>query len=188
VIATGQHADPLSVTEIATFSAVGVSILFQDLTARVFELMPKSDSLRVAEESLSMLAVVTARAIDEGGGGSSVVAQAVNAILNLPYAFRDYSLGSEMLNSELDMKDAGTRSGLIGERLQKTLGFYETQIPAGISLTDVRLGDNLLLWMGRISPRGLESSPDTRLDDSGVREMVSRHVRLISAYTRHHIE
>ncbi len=193
---------------IAVFAAAGTHVLFQDLLAGVLELIPDVDPSRVAEETLSLLAVVGARAVEEGSAGVPTARLIGDSVLGMPYAFRDYTLGSEMLADEMSAQgaprnnaqgappageetdpvpnsDIHTQSVQIGERLAKIQDFYEEQFPVGTSIRLPILQDKLVLWMGRISPPGLDSTPAERVTASRAPILLAHHARLITAYVRH---
>jgi len=189
VPAAKTAANPFSV---AVFATVGTHVLFHDLLSSIFSLIPDADPPRVAEETLSLLAVIGARAVEEGAAGLSTARPIADSLLNVPFAFRDYTLGSQMLletgmlaTEDQPVEDIQRQSVQIGERLDRIRAFYEQQFPSGTSIRLPHLQDKLLLWMGRISPPGLETTPADRVTASRAPQLLARHARLVAAYVRH---
>jgi hypothetical protein len=72
----------------------------------------------------------------------------------------------------------------VRERLQNKRSFYTTHLPEGQFPGPHALEDKMELWMGRVSPPGLQESPQTRLQELGLVDSTVAHLKLILAYGR----
>lgn len=139
-----------------------------------------ADPELVAEESLSLAATATARAIEATSSGQNALSESV---MLAPFLYRDYLVGTAMLESD-DTAQAD-RGSEIGERLERKIAFYGTHLPKATLPTGSILKNVMLLWMGRISPPGMSTGPEQRLDDSGAVDRLAAHIRLVAAHIRH---
>jgi len=132
----------------------------------------------VAEETLVLVSVVTARAVEVGLKDAPEAMEAAGqAVLELPFLYHDYLLGGRMVAEgyvEVDQAVYG--------RMVRKAEFYGVHFPVGRFPGPHALADKLPLWMGRISPPKLPTSPDKRLADLEIVEMLSMHVRLVLAF------
>ncbi len=146
----------------------------------VMGLLRGADPELIAEESLSLAATATARAIEATSSDQKTLSE---SILVAPFLYRDYLVGTAMLEADdAAQADRGTE---IGERLERKIAFYATHLPKETLPTGSILKNAMLLWMGRISPPGMSTGPEQRLDASGAVERLAAHVRLIAAHIRH---
>ena len=146
----------------------------------VMGLLQGADPELIAEESLSLAATATARAIEASSADQKTLSE---SILVAPFLYRDYLVGTAML--EADDAAQADRGAEIGERLERKIAFYATHLPKETLPTGSILKNVMLLWMGRISPPGMTTGPEQRLDASGAVDRLAAHVRLTAAHIRH---
>lgn len=139
-----------------------------------------ADPELIAEESLCLAATATARAIEATSSAQSALSESV---LLAPFLYRDYLVGTAMLEAE-DSSQA-ERGAEIGERLERKIAFYGTHLPKATLPSGSILMNAMLLWMGRISPPGMSTGPEQRLQSSGAVECLQAHIRLTTAHIRH---
>ncbi len=172
--------------QIAAFTTVGALSTTQDIThALLGDIgdMEGTDPELVAEETLCLVATATARAVQVGLKAEPEHASvAHDTLLNLPYTYRDYLIGSAMV-AEQD-KELAEMSEAIYERLQRKMQFYTTHLPADQFPGPHALKDKMALWMGRASPPKLPESPQERLDKLGLVDVLLTHVKLVLAFGR----
>lgn len=177
---------PDRAAQIAAFTTVGVLSTTQDLThALLGDIgdMEGTDPELVAEETLCLVATATARAAQVGLQAEPAHATvAHDTLLNLPYTYRDYLIGSAMV-AEQDASLA-EMSDAIYERLQRKMQFYTTHLPADQFPGPRALADKMALWMGRVSPPKLPESPQERLDKLGLVDVLTTHTKLVLAFGR----
>ncbi len=180
-------ADALDrVAGLTSFATVGTLGLVQDLTHAVLDSigdMEGADAEVVAEETLCLVAVATARAaavgLEDEPTPRPVVVQ---TLLDLPFTYRDYLLGKAMIEEE--RPELSQMAEEVHERLHKKREFYTTHLPEGQFPGPHALGDKMELWMGRISPPKLPETPMERLDSLGLVAPTVAHLKLILAYGR----
>ncbi|MDX1419202.1 MAG: hypothetical protein R3181_04490 [Rubricoccaceae bacterium] len=137
----------------------------------------------VAEETLALVATVTARAAEVGLRTVPDVLQAVGpALVELPFLYHDYLLGAELVASGAEGDIEPDQS--VYARLARKADFYAVHLPPGRFPGPRALADKLPLWMGRVSPPGLPTSPDQRLADLGLGEVLAVHARLVLAFAQ----
>lgn len=167
-------------TQRAVFTSIGLVTTTQEVAAAVLQAMPEADPELVAEETLCLISVATARtieAVDEGEGSLS------EAFMAAPFLYRDYMIGTAMLASG---QNAGEAAGAqVGRRLEKKMAFYASHLPGGQAPGDGVVREKMLLWMGRISPPKMPDSPEDRLERIDVASRVARFLRLVGAHIRH---
>lgn len=165
------------------FATVGVISTTQEVAGTILASLPDADPELVLEETLCLVATATARAIEVGLQHKEEVAAAVApAVLNLPYASRDYVVGMAMV-AEGD----GTlleRSEAVYARLSRKQQFYMVHLPARRFPGPRALQDKMELWMGRVSPPGLAEPPSDRLARLSLVALVQTHLRLMLTYAR----
>ncbi len=180
-------ADALDrVAGLTSFATVGTLGLVQDLTHAVLDSigdMEGADAEVVAEETLCLVAVATARAaavgLEDEPTPRPVVVQ---TLLDLPFTYRDYLLGKAMVEEE--RPELSQMAEEVHERLHKKREFYTTHLPEGQFPGPHALEDKMELWMGRISPPKLPETPMERLDSLGLVAPTVAHLKLILAYGR----
>ncbi|MDX1438389.1 MAG: hypothetical protein R3284_00665 [Rubricoccaceae bacterium] len=169
---------------IVAFSSSATLSVTQDLVRTVLPaLTDAADPDLVAEESMVLVSTVTARAVEVGlKNAPEALEETGQAILELPFLYHDYLLGGRMVaegsegNVEVDQA--------VYNRLVRKVDFYTVHFPVGRFPGPHALDEKLPLWMGRISPPKLPTSPDRRLRDIGVVEMLNVHLRLVLAFTQ----
>lgn len=158
---------------LTAFATLGAYTTAQHIAAAALASMEEADPSLVAEESLALLSVVTARGLRDHGPAAA-------ALEELPLTYRDYVIGGEMLGGDAEsVLDSGDDSY---ERIGRKLAFYQTHFVAGRLPGPRVLKDKMELWMGRISPPGLPENPSQRLEKLGLVEVVHTHLRLLSAF------
>ena len=98
--------------QFTAFATSGVLSLTQDLTHAVLNSigdMEGADPELVAEETLCLTATATARAAEVGAQDTPSIAAIVqDALLQLPYAYRDYLVGCAMIGGDdPDLREVG---------------------------------------------------------------------------------
>lgn len=174
------------VARYVAFATSGAIALTQDVTHAVLESigdMEGADPELVAEETLCLVATASARAAHVGLRDTPETARTVErALLGLPFAYRDYLIGSAMITADdASLSEIGAA---VRERLQRKQEFYATHLPEGQFPGPRALGDKMELWMGRVSPPKLPESPQERLQTLGLADTVATHCKLLLAYGR----
>jgi hypothetical protein len=164
----------------AVFTTLGLFSVSQELSGMAMAHLRDADPELLAEESLSLAAAATARAIEATVPAGQDLA---DALLVAPFLYRDYLVGTAMLESG-DASQA-ERGADIGERLERKMAFYATHLPKATLPTGSVLRNAMLLWMGRISPPGMTTGPEERLDACGAVPRLQAHVRLTASHVRH---
>ncbi|GEM_PF-320519 len=174
------------VAQFTSFATVGILGLTQDLTHAVLESigdMEGSDPELVAEETLSLIAIATARAAEVGLEDEPQHASAiVETLLNVPFTYRNYLLGKAMV-AEAQPELSGMAEE-VHERLEKKRAFYATHLPDGQFPGPHALQDTMELWMGRVSPPKLPEMPQKRLEKLGLVDPAVAHLKVVLAYGR----
>ncbi|WP_022835557.1 hypothetical protein [Salisaeta longa] len=177
---------PDTTARYATFATVGALGLTQDLTHTMLRSLGDiegADPELIAEETLCLVATATARAVAVALSKRTDDASLPDALLALPYTYRDYLLGLSMMEAPDAPGDANATDA-IHARLERKLSFYRTHLPDGRFPGPRALSDKMELWMGRISPPGLPESPQERLASLDLVPPVVRHLKLVLAYGR----
>jgi hypothetical protein len=163
---------------VAAFSAAAALSVTQDVVRAVRPALGEGvDEAVLAEETLSLVATVTARSVEAGVGGGSAWA---TALAEVPMLYHDYLLGTELVSAGASGDVEVDQS--VYERLARKGTFYGTHLPPGRPVGPDAVTRVLPLWMGRVSPPGLPTSPDARLADTQVHRMIETHARLILAF------
>ena len=146
-------------------------------------LTAQADPSLVAEETLALVATVTARAAEVGLRQRPAALQAVGpALAELPFLYHDFLLGAEFVASGAEGDVEPDQS--VYERLDRKASFYGVHLPPGRFPGPSVLAQKLPLWMGRISPPKLPTSPDARLREIGVVDVIATHARLVLAFAQ----
>jgi hypothetical protein len=166
---------------VVAFAAAAALSIAQDIVRAVRpHLGDGADEATIAEETLALVAAVTARAAESGLGGS-VAGRAAGAVLDeLPLLYHDYLLATSLVAGGTEGDVTADRA--VYERLERKARFYGAHLPAGAGSAAVAAV--LPLWMGRVSPPKLPTSPASRLEATGVQGLVSVHSRLVTAFAR----
>lgn len=165
---------------------MGSLSLTQDLTHAVLRSIGDMDGTNpelVAEETLCLVATATARAAEVGLQSEPAHAPSVSqTLLNLPFTYRDYLIGHAMV-AQQDPELSGMAEE-VRQRLSQKQNFYVTHLPEGQFPGPHALKDKMELWMGRVSPPKLPESPQERLENLELVDMLLAHVKLVLAYGR----
>ena len=171
---------------IVAFASLGTLSVTQHLAGVVLERVKGTEPDLVAEETLSLVAAATSRAAGAGLRASPDVAHMVVPVLaELPYAYRDYLVGSAMLES--DDPVAGRVAEEVHRRLERRQAFYRIHFPEPCDPNERALASTMELWMGRVSPPGLPDSPSGRLCKLGLVPPLLTHLRIVQAYCRNEV-
>jgi hypothetical protein len=168
---------------ITTFATLGALGTTQELVRVVVGEMQDADADLVAEETLTMIGLATARAAEVGlRDEAEVAAVVVPALSDLPFLYRDYLIGGsvimEMDESLLDEAEE------VYESLRRKRYFYAAHFPKGKFPGELALKDKMGLWMGRISPPSQPDMPDERLERLNLIPIVLTHLKLVLAFGR----
>lgn len=166
-----------------TFATIGTLNVTQHLAAAVLHDIPNSDPDLVAEETLCLVSTATSRAADVALKDEPEIAHAAStALFDIPFSYRDYLIGSEMLESP-DRRPSQTADQVYA-RLQRKREFYSVHLARGRFPGERALGEKMGLWMGRVSPPGLPETPTDRLEKLGLVTPLFTHLKLVVAYGR----
>ncbi len=169
---------------VVAFSAPAALSTTQDVVRAVLPaLTDQADAALVAEETLSLLATVTARSAEVGLRSHAAVRDAVGpALSELPFLYHDFLLGAQLVASGAEGDVEPDQS--VYERLDRKMAFYGTHLPPGRFPGPSTLAAKMPLWMGRVSPPKLPTSPDARLRELDLVEVVAAHARLVLAFAQ----
>lgn len=168
---------------IVAFSTLGALNVTQELAGAVLADVEGAEPDVVAEETLCLVSVATARAAGVGlREDSEAAASVVPVLTDLPYVYRDYLVGGEMLRRSDPA--VGQTADEVYRRLQRKHEFYRVHLPENRFPGDKTLADKMALWMGRISPPKLPENPTERLSKLGLVEPLLTHLKLVLAYCR----
>lgn len=178
-------ASPESIAaRMTAFAATAVLSTTQDLLRAVLPaLTAAADPELAAEETLALVATVSARAVEVGLRELPAALEPVGqAVLETPFLYHDFLLGARLV-------EAGAEGDLevdqrVYDRLGRKMDFYAAHFPIGRFPGPAVLREKLPLWMGRISPPALPSHPEARLAESGVPELLTTHLRLVLAFAQ----
>lgn len=137
----------------------------------------------VAEETLALVATLTARAVEVGLRTTPALIETVGpAVLEIPFLYHDFLLGAQLISEGAEGDVEVDQS--VYDRLGRKMEFYSVHFPVGRFPGPSALNNKLPLWMGRVSPPGLPTSPDQRLADLPIEELLSTHLRLVLAFAQ----
>ncbi len=165
---------------LTAFAVAGTVTTAQEVASAVLREIPEADPGLVAEETLTMISVVSARAVEAGSNGE-VARLVAQTLLDLPSSYHDYLLGGSMLETG---GPSSANDVAVYDRLARKKAFYAVHLGAGQLPTARALKDKMELWMGRVSPRGLSEHPAARLARMALLPDVDRHVKLIYEFAR----
>lgn len=174
----------LRAARVTAFASLGILSTTQDLVRAVLpSLTDAADPELVAEETLALVATVTARAVEVGlREAPGLGAPVVTALLEAPFLYHDFLLGGQLVaqgaEGEVDVDQS------VYDRLGRKTEFYGAHFPVGRFPGPRALDDKLPLWMGRISPPKLPTTPDRRLGDLGLAGLLATHLRLVLAFAQ----
>lgn len=171
------------IARFASFATIGVLSVTQEMAGVVLADVDGADPDVVAEETLCLVATATARAAEVALNDDDEAFVAISTVmLDLPFQYRDYLLGTEML---VRQDSALAQSGdEVYSRLQRKREFYQAHLPAGNFPGERALSDKMDLWMGRVSPPKLPETPTKRLKRLELLEPLLIHLKLVLAYAK----
>ena len=199
-------------TRLAAFAAAGAITATQELVTAILREIPDADPNLVAEETLSLVSVASARAV-AAGTSESLSDTVPTALIDLPFAYHDYLLGGVIISDRESGPDPGGEAGpdldggpgsdpdveagpdlggkagpdlnrSVYDRLGRKREFYSLHLPPGRVPSRRDLRDKMELWMGRISPPGLPEHPAKRLERLSLVSVLHTHVRLLFEFSR----
>jgi len=145
------------------------------------EAIPQADSEAVFAETLCLVSTATARVAASAFRKGDIGEHLSQTLQALPLTLHAYVAGGEVLRTGAESPDEIPDATA---ELERMLDFYNAQL-ADTGLPDRKsLRHAMLLWMGRISPPGLNEHPEARLDRLKLVERLSLHLRLVEAYAR----
>lgn len=174
----------LPASRLTAFASIAVLSTTQDLMRAVLPgLTDAADPEVVAEETLVLVATVSARAIEVGLRTDPRLVEGIGgAILETPYLYHDFLLGAQLIEGGAEGDVEVNQS--VYDRLTRKSEFYGTHFPVGRFPGPAALRDKLPLWMGRISPPKLTTTPGDRLSETGVEGLLTTHLRLVMAFSQ----
>lgn len=169
--------------QFTAFATLGVIGTTQDLSRQVLSNIDGADPELVAEETLCLVATASARAAQVGLREHPELAETVvPVLLDLPFSYRDYLVGGAVLmEKDTSLLDANEE---VYRRLTRKQEFYTVQLPSGQFPGEHVLNDKMELWMGRISPPKLPTSPEERLHELNLVATLLTHLKLVLAFGR----
>lgn len=180
-----EHDAPSTrATRFAVFSTLGLINTAQEIIATILQDVEGAEPELVAEETLGLVSIATARAAEFGLREEPQVAAAlVPALVELPFIYRDYLIGSALMSGEDEaLVDSNQQ---VYERLQRKCEFYEVHLPHDQFPGERVLTEKMALWMGRISPSGLPEKPVQRLERLELVPLLLTHLKMVLAFGRH---
>lgn len=186
-VADAALADAVLAARVVAFAAPAALSTTQDVVRAVLPALMDGvgagpDAGLVAEETLALVATITARAAETGlRARPDALAAAGAALAELPFLYHDFLLGAQLVAQGAE-GDVAPDDGGVYERLSRKVGFYGVHLPPGRVPGPALLRDKMPLWMGRVSPPRLPTSPDARLRSLGLVEVVAVHARLVLAF------
>ena len=167
------------VAHVTAFVTAGVVTTAQELASEVLRDIERADPSTVAEETLCLVAVSSARAVRIGD--EAAADSVASATENLPFLYRDYILGGAIIEDPDRAIDADQS---IYERLERIRSFYAAHFPPGQFPGPRAVDDKMALWMGRISPPRLEELPVDRLARLQLSRRLNTHLQLVLEFVR----
>lgn len=165
------------------FATIGTLNVTQHLAAAVLHDIANSDPDLVAEETLCLVSTATSRAADIALREAPELARGASAALfDIPFSYRDYLIGGEMLDSPNGAPPDSAEQ--VYARLQRKREFYSVHLVKGRFPGEGVLTEKMGLWMGRVSPPGLPETPTTRLEKLRLVAPLVTHLKLVVAYGR----
>lgn len=170
---------------IVAFATLGALNVIQELAGAVLDDIQGAEPDLVAEETLCLVATATSRSAEVGLRDEQDVAAVVIPVLrDLPYVYRDYLVGGEML--ERNDPSLAQAADEVYRRLKRKQEFYRVHLPENQFPGERTLVDKMGLWMGRISPPKLPEMPTDRVEKLGLVDPLRTHLKLVLAYCQRH--
>ncbi len=172
-----------SASQLTAFATLGTLLTTQDVVRTLLSHMPEADTELVAEETLTLLSVLTARAAEAGLRSAPELASSVIPVLqDLPFIYRDYlTAGLVLSTGDAELAGSGEEAFL---RLRRKGEFYRMHFPAGQYPSERILEEKLEFWMGRISPPNQPDAPAQRLKRVEVLPLIRTHLHTVLARAR----
>ncbi|MDX1740636.1 MAG: hypothetical protein R3178_05045, partial [Rhodothermales bacterium] len=126
---------------LTAFATAGVVTTAQELATVVLRDIEGADSSLVAEETLCLVALTSARAIQ--AASDSLAEDVISAIQDLPFLYRDYILGGALIEDPERDADADQD---IYQRLGRARSFYAAHFPPGDFPGPRAIEDKMELW------------------------------------------
>ncbi len=173
------------ITRTVAFCSLGALNVAQELAGAILRDIADADPDLVAEETLCLVSVVTLRAAQAGlREWPAGAAAAGPALSSLPFAYRRYLTGLEMLDrNDPSLADPAAVEA-VDARLRRKQQFYEGQFAEAAFPGEEALVNGMEFWMGRISPPKLPDTPSERLRKMGLAPALGAHLRVVGAYCR----
>ncbi|MEZ4702085.1 MAG: hypothetical protein R2834_17255 [Rhodothermales bacterium] len=170
-------------SRFTAFSTLGIIGTTQDLARLALEHVENSDAEKVAEETLCLVAVTSARAAEVGlRQEPQISSMVVPTILDLPFAYRDYLVGGAMITqrdtSLLDANEAAYK------RLQTIRAFYAGHFPENRFPSEPVVRSKMETWIERYSLPSLAVTPAERLQQQAFVHVLMTHLKLTLAFGR----
>ena len=173
------------IASIVAFCSLGALNVTQELAGAILRDIEGADPDLVAEETLCLVTIVTLRAAQAGlREWPDAVAAAEPVLAALPYTYRRYLTGLDMLDRNDPSLAEPASIEAVDRRLQRKQRFYEGQFPEATFPGEEMLTSGMELWMGRISPPKLPETPSVRLRKMGLARLLGAHLRVVGAYCR----
>jgi hypothetical protein len=167
-------------TAFATLGAIGTT---QDLARLALEHVENTDVEKVAEETLCLVAVTTARAAEVGlRQEAQISGVVVPTLLDLPFAYRDYLVGGAMITQRdttlLDANEAAYK------RLHEIRAYYTGLFAENRFPSEALVRQHMESWIQRFSLPSLALSPADRLQQHSFVGILMTHLKLTLAFGR----
>ena len=182
-------SDAALAARVVAFAAPAALSTVQDVVRAVLPALQAPgagagvDPELVAEETLALVATATARAAETGlQTRAAALAAAGPALLELPFLYHDFLLGAQLVAAGTEGDVEPDQS--VYARLERKAAFYDAHLPVGRFPGPRALADVLALWMGRVSPPKLPTTPHERLDALGLVDALAAHARLVLAFAQ----
>ncbi|HYE95038.1 MAG TPA: hypothetical protein VD962_02415 [Rubricoccaceae bacterium] len=176
-------SDALAARAVA-FAAPAVLSVTEDLVRAVLPALGEdADPDLVAEETLVLVATATARAAEVGFREHPEAVAVVGAALTeVPLFYFDYLLGTQLVAEGAEGEVEVDQTVYV--RLERKAQFYGAHLPPGRFPGPRAVADVMPLWMGRISPPKLPTTPQQRLGELGLADRLAVHTRLVLAFAQ----
>ena len=166
--------------DVVVFATSGTLTVAQEIISVLMRDLPGADPELVAEETLALVSVATARAVERGCAPRDA-GRLSTAIVDIPLTLRDYLVGGALLEGDDARVDADEA---VYARLKRKTEFYDSHLPLHELPIEKVLGEKAALWMGRLSPPRLPEMPDVRLERLGLVAKLTTHLRLVFEMAR----
>lgn len=166
--------------EVATFISTGILTTVQQILGTALTEIAGADPDLVAEETLSMVSVLTARQVAGVLEGHSPLEAALVPVLReIPNTYYDYLVGTSVVHHG----EAAAGTDRAYDRLDRKRQFYERQAEGGVGSVQ-GITSVLRDWLLRISPPSAPGVPSLDVEAAGVEAALEVHLMLVEAYTR----